>query len=167
MTRVLALALNRGPCSLWAAAGHLPGLPASESPLFELLLGGGRGAECGMPRGGVRTLWLSVADLCGTKCVFSTEPRTARQAGRAASGHPGTAARRLCSEPPRRSWCGGPEAARTCGAPGPGPSSGPSVPGITKAAGLTTNHTVPTGVHLCLTGGAGGGRHSPGGPSEH
>ena len=31
------------PCGLWAAAGHLPGLPASESPLFELLLGGGRG----------------------------------------------------------------------------------------------------------------------------
>lgn len=76
-------------------------------------------------------LTLSVTDLYGTEraCFLQNPGGAGGGRGGGASGRPGAAASRLCSEPPRRSWCGAPEAARTCGGSGAGPSSGPSVPG--------------------------------------
>jgi hypothetical protein len=89
---------------------------------------------------------LSVTGWYGTDSMYFLQnpedtgmPGPARQhSGAGASAHPGRAARRLCSELPRLSWCGGPEAARTCGVQEDGPSSDLSVPGIKNAMELAT-----------------------------
>lgn len=84
---------------------------------------------------------------------------------RGASARPGRPARQLCSEPPRRSWCGGPEAARTCGARQACPSSDLSVPGITKAVALATSEAVG-GRSSCLRAKS-KGSHEPGAQHPH
>ena len=96
-------------------------------------------------RGGRKARALSVTDLYGTQGMYFLQtPGESRcpqpdAVLRGTSARPGRPAGQLCSEPPRRSWCGGPEAAQTCGARGAGPSSDLSGPGIKNAGTLATN----------------------------